>query len=279
MFVTFEKTINTIMSELENETIRLLDGEVLPVDQVLAKMDDDSYYYGYLGKVCLSSSSCKLLLESPKKYRNSLNKVQRETAALRDGKLLHAMALEPETLPSRYALSTSSTRTTKAFKEMQSAEQREVFLQKEWDSMKWLNTQLFSCEEAVELLSDGVAEQPMIGDIFDTPFRAKADYLKDGHIVDYKTTADLSGFERAAKFKWHYDMQAYIYTKLFNVDRFTFLVIEKGSGDIGIFETSESFLESGRLKVQKAVENYQNYFTELDPQKYNIDNYVKRGVL
>jgi hypothetical protein len=45
--------------------------------------------------------------------------------------------------------------------------------------MKWLNTQLFSCEEAVELLSDGVAEQPMIGDIFDTPFRAKADYLKN----------------------------------------------------------------------------------------------------
>ena len=33
------------------------------------KMKEDSFYYGYLGKTALSSSSIKLLLDSPKKYK------------------------------------------------------------------------------------------------------------------------------------------------------------------------------------------------------------------
>lgn len=267
------------MSVLESELIKLLDGEVIPADQILPKMADDEYYYGYLGKAALSSSSCKLLYDSPRKYRNSLNKKQVETAALRDGRLLHTMALEPEMVSKRYALSSASSRNTKMFKEQREVEKRELFLQREWDNMSWLNKQLLNCPDAMKLLSGGVAEEPMIGKIFGVPFRAKADYLKPSHIVDYKTTADLGGFEWSAKNKWHYDMQAFIYTKLFDVIDFTFLVIEKGSGEIGIFETSESFIDSGREKVRIAVENYQKYFTDFDRDSYNINNYVKRGVL
>jgi len=46
--------------------IELLDGSTWDMDTVLAKMQDDSFYYGNLSKNALSSSACKLLLTSPK---------------------------------------------------------------------------------------------------------------------------------------------------------------------------------------------------------------------
>ena len=48
--------------------IKLLDGNLYDKKQVLDNMDDDKFYYGDLGKLALSSSSVKLLLNSPKKY-------------------------------------------------------------------------------------------------------------------------------------------------------------------------------------------------------------------
>ena len=48
--------------------IKLLDQKDYKKEDVLKKMYDDSYYYGTLGQLALSSSSLKLLLDSPKKY-------------------------------------------------------------------------------------------------------------------------------------------------------------------------------------------------------------------
>ena len=49
------------------DTIQLLDGKTYKRDEILEKMNDDSFYYGYLGKAALSSSTIKLLLDSPMK--------------------------------------------------------------------------------------------------------------------------------------------------------------------------------------------------------------------
>jgi len=56
-----------------NEQITLLDGKSWKIKEIISKMYDDSFYYGYLGKTALSSSSAKKLLDSPKSYLNSLN--------------------------------------------------------------------------------------------------------------------------------------------------------------------------------------------------------------
>jgi hypothetical protein len=45
--------------------IQLLNGEKWDKQELLAKMDDDSFYYGHLGKHALSSSSIKLLQSRP----------------------------------------------------------------------------------------------------------------------------------------------------------------------------------------------------------------------
>ena len=51
------------------DSIELLNGERFRKDEILKLMESDDFYYGYLGKAALSSSSIKLLLDSPKKYK------------------------------------------------------------------------------------------------------------------------------------------------------------------------------------------------------------------
>ena len=66
-----------------------------------------------------------------------------------------------------------------------------------------------------------------------------------------------------------------MYCKMFNKEKFTFLVIDKGSCDIGIFETSKEFLSKGKQKFNQAVSNYKYFFE----QNNDLDQYVLRGLL
>jgi len=50
--------------------IKLLDNSLWDKDKLLHDMQSDDFYYGYLGKAALSSSSIKLLLDSPRTYYN-----------------------------------------------------------------------------------------------------------------------------------------------------------------------------------------------------------------
>src|SRR6056300_981337 len=75
--------------------IQLLDGKNYDHKELLSKMDDDSFYYGELNKLALSSSSLKLLLSSPKTYKHVTQYGNPETQPLRDGWLFHTAILEP----------------------------------------------------------------------------------------------------------------------------------------------------------------------------------------
>ena len=48
--------------------IKLLDNKKYNKAEVIEKMTDDHFYYGELNNLALSSSSIKLLVDSPKKY-------------------------------------------------------------------------------------------------------------------------------------------------------------------------------------------------------------------
>jgi len=97
------------------------------------------------------------------------------------------------------------------------------------------------------------------------PFRCKADILHKGQrIVDLKTTADIHKFKYNA-YTFGYDAQAAIYTHLFGLEEFTFLVVDKSSYDVGIFTTGEDFIKSGKEKVAKAIDVYREYYQEGKP--------------
>ena len=266
-----------ILDLIMNEQITLLDGKTWNKQEILSKMYDDSFYYGYLGKTALSSSSAKKLLDSPKAYLNSLGESGNNVPALREGRLFHMMALEPEKIDDSYLFIDASTRYTNKFKDaVKENEGKEVMLQKEYSTFASLLNTMNRNTEASELLRGGSPEVPMIGELFGFPFRGKADYLKDNHVIDLKTTSKLDGWLWTAKNTWHYDMQCYIYSKLFNVTNFTFLVIEKGTGEIGIYDCSEESMQRAERKLQKVCKTYEDYFVRKiqDPNEF-----VRRGTI
>jgi hypothetical protein len=86
-----------------------------------------------------------------------------------------------------------------------------------------------------------------------------------------KTTADLQKFKYSAS-KYNYDSQAYIYQQLFGYEMI-FIVIDKTTHQIGMYDCSTQFLERGADKVKKAVEQYQLFYQQegFDPSQFFIN--------
>lgn len=255
--------------------ITLLDGTVWDKAELTEKMNDDEFYYGYLSKAALSSSSLKLLLDSPKTYRNVTEYGNPESQALRDGWLFHTAILEPEVFSSQIFVDVQS-KNTKAYKEAKEQHDK-VFTMTEKNDAERIADAFLRNTKAVELIRDCQFEVPVIGEIMGLPFRGKADVLGKNRIVDLKTTTDLkASFPYSAK-KYSYDMQCYLYSNLFGIDYkdFVFLAIDKRSLDIGVYYCSEEFYYSGEQKVQHAIDIYDSYFL----QETDLDQYYIEGIL
>ena len=256
------------------DSITLLDGSTWDKQELLDKMNDDSFYYGYLSGAALSSSSLKLLLDSPKTYYNVTKYGNEESQALRDGWLFHTAILEPEVFSSQIFVDVQS-KNTKAYKEAV-AEHGKVFTAAERSSAERLADAFLRNTKAVELIRDCEFEVPVIGDVMGFPFRGKADVLGKNRIVDLKTTTDIKAFPYSAK-KYSYDVQCFLYSQLFGIDYkdFVFLALDKKSLDIGIYYCSEEFYFDGEQKVEKALEVYDTYFL----QAADLDQYYLEGIL
>jgi hypothetical protein len=103
-------------------------------------------------------------------------------------------------------------------------------------------------------------------------WKGKADIVnhEDKLVVDLKTTADINKFRWSAS-KYNYDSQAYIYRKLFGYDMI-FIVIDKTTHQIGIFDCSSDFYEKGKDKVDRAEKAYELFYKSegFDPKQYFI---------
>jgi hypothetical protein len=107
--------------------------------------------------------------------------------------------------------------------------------------------------------ADGnVYEQPAVGTIMGKQFKGKADILGTDCIIDLKTTSNLDDFKWSAR-KYGYDSQAYIYQSLFGKPM-VFYAIDKKTGRMGMFDTSDDFIRRGRDKVERALEVYDRFF-------------------
>lgn len=241
---------------------------------ILKEMLNDDFYYGYLGQNALSASSLKTLIKSPKTFHYVRKYGSGETQALRDGRLFHTMILEPHKVDDMIFVDVQS-KNTKAYKETLAEHKRDVYTIAEKNEAERLTDALLKNTQAMWLIQKSQFEVPAIEMIDGLPFRAKADILKDNMIVDLKTTTDIGSFKYSA-YKYGYDLQAYLYSLMFNVDTFTFLVIDKGSTDIGIFECSDEFLESGRQKLEQGIDNYNHFF---QTEGIDLHDYLIRGIL
>ena len=258
-----------------NSKIKLLDNKYYDKAELLKRMEDDTFYYGELNTLALSSSSLKQLLSSPKTYKFSLEYGSGESQALRDGWLFHTAILEPEVFAAQTFIDVQS-KNTKKFRDAK-AENPRVFTAKERSDADRLVDAFYRNEHAKELITKAEFEIPAIDNVLGFPFRGKADVLADNRIVDLKTTSSsVKDFSYSAQ-KYSYDVQCYLYCNLFKKDfkSFYFLVLDKKSLDIGIFNCSEEFYYRGEQKVEKALDLYNKFFIE----GADLDNYCLTGEL
>ena len=255
------------------KNIKLLNGDEFKVSDIIPKMYDDVFYYGYLGQHALSSSSCKKLIESPKAYATSLTEGSPDSQALRDGRLTHLCVLEPHRLDEFTFV--DGTKASKSFKLTAEELGKDlVYTNLELNKAQKIAKAVLANEEAASLLSGCEFEIPAIGEFMGLPFRGKADAKKGTTIIDLKTTASIQDFEYSAK-KYSYDLQAALYLDLFDADDFIFLVVDKRTLDVGVYTITAGFIDSGLQKLQVATDAYKNYIMS----DYDLEQYTFYGEL
>ena len=235
---------------------------------VVEKLRDDNLYYGVFGKQFLSNSDISTLFNNPL----ALGEPSKESAAFLVGKYFHTAILEPDKLKS-FKIIESTTRNTKAYKEISGGEL--CLLKHEVDKIEAMTDVVMQNKVCSDLIRGAEVEyeKPAVTELFGNKWKGKADIINhdDGVIVDLKTTADINKFKSSA-YRYNYDSQAYIYSKLFGYE-FIFIVIDKNSNQIGIFDCSNDFLDRGQLKVEKASEIYDLFYKtkDFDPKQYFIN--------
>jgi len=185
------------------------------------------------------------------------------------GGYFHTAILEPDKLK-KYRVIPSTTRNTKAYKEMSGGEL--CLLQHEVDQIELMVDKMLSNNMCKGLIQGegNEYEKPNIKEIEGQMWKGKADIInhQERLVVDLKTTSDIQKFRWSAS-KYNYDSQAYIYSELFGYEM-VFVVIDKNTHQLGLFDCSDEFYAKGKDKVQRAVEAYKLFYKQegFDPKQY-----------
>lgn len=224
---------------------------------------DDEQYYGEYGSQFLHNSNIMSLLNDPQSFR-----VHEDSVAMLYGRLFHEMVMfnkfDTEVV-------NASTRSTKIYKETSAEHGGQILLlQKEADQLmmnveKAKSNSVFRdvMEQVIEFELPGVKvlnEKDELDDEEELIWAAKADIITEDYVYDLKTTSSIASFGKSARV-YNYDSQAYIYTSMFDKPM-RFLVVEKGTGNVALFETSTDAYMRGEQKVEDAESAYRRYFGE-----------------
>jgi hypothetical protein len=240
---------------------------------IIEILRDDNEYYNGIGKEYLSNSDIGTLLTNPRDF----GKKREDNKAFMDGRYFHQLLLEPEK-----AINTPfvdvSTRNTKEYKNY--CEENNLpfcMLKKEMEEIEHLVSLMKGNITFFEQIykSGNLYETPSISEIHGFMWKGKADIVTDEMIIDLKTTGDINKFKYSAK-AYNYDSQCYIYQQLFGKP-LVFYVVDKGTGQLGIFKPSESFVNGGEAKVIRALEVYNKFFG--DEPTDSIENYYIEDTL
>ena len=238
--------------------------------EIYEKLRNDEHYYGNYGKQFLSNSDISTLLKNPR----DLHKPRPSSPAFLVGGYFHTAILEPDKL-NRFKIIDATTRNTKKYKEISDGEI--CLLQHEVDKIQLMTETMMSNDVCRDLIKPVLAEvdyeEPRVGKIFDNMWKGKADIInhEEKLVIDLKTTADIDKFRWSAS-KYNYDSQAYIYSTLFGYEMI-FIVIDKETRQVGIFDCSPEFYKRGEEKVRQASAAYDLFYkTEgFDHNQYLIN--------
>lgn len=228
------------------------------------KCDNETYHKD---KTFKSSSTLKLFLKDPREYykRYILGEERDDTykSAYDFGSYMHSIILEPEKTVTEFAVFDGTTRRGKAYDEFKELHEGKTIItssqaQQAIDLLHVFNEHV----DTTDLIRDGVAEHTLCVELEGMPIKVRADYIKEGMIIDVKTTSDPVDKFSAAKtiIRFDYDLSAALYVDAFKAytgkdHDFIFAFINKQFGDVGILKASEALLENGRKKYKTAIKN------------------------
>lgn len=237
--------------------------------QILEELSDDSKYYGDYGKQFLSNSDIGTLLSNPKGFFEP----REDTASMLYGRAFHDLVMFGKTKHDNVV--DASSRKTNKYRDAEEEAGQMLFLKKEWEEVNALVDSAMSNDLFKSMIQDksNQFEQPNVSSIEsdDIIWKCKADIVNEDYIIDIKTSSKIGGFKYSSK-AFNYDSQAYIYSKMFQKPM-KFLVVDKGTGCVGLFDVTDEAYDNGRDKVLRAEQNYLDYFVYKNKEIKNFTIY------
>ena len=251
--------------------LHTLDGKKWQKEDLLERMIDDSFYYGYMGKNSLSSSAIKKLAGNPNRYLEE----ETNTSKFDVGTLFHWRILEPEKFEAAHFVELTTRKGTTWNEAVE--EHGKVYLKKDRDIAEKMADRLLSNSRVQDAMKMTRFEVPEVGYINEYLFRAKADILGDGYILDLKTCQDVAWFRNDVR-RFKYGAQVYIYCLLFDIPftEFIFLAIDQKTMTPQFSPVSEDTYMYGKKVVDDGIWNYEMYFDKkvLDLKDFHLETMV-----
>ena len=219
--------------------------------------------------VALNFSGTKELLKSPAHYQAYLNRDREETKALRVGKYVHALVLEPEVAVSNFAVIPEGIdRRTKDGKAAYSAFEAEavgktILTLEEATTSERVSRTMLSIKNRLGV-SFEFTEFMFTSLINGVPVKCAVDAIgSDGYLYDLKTSEDASprGFLKSI-YAYRYDLQAHIYRSTFEaafsrrLRGFRFIVAEKDVDAGAVYEIGPDLNTRAICDWEAALKTY-----------------------
>jgi hypothetical protein len=132
----------------------------------------------------------------------------------------------------------------------------------DWKQANDMIERLHVCGLYNKTLADGSYQVEFNDVIGGVEVKGFLDCLMDGFIVDSKSTKDVAKFRYSVR-DFSYDIQAYIYTKVFGIDKFYWLAQEKTYPYLpALVECSEETLFTGGMKFDEAVRRITRFLSD-----------------
>ena len=239
-----------------------------------------------VGKPHLSYSSLKYALGDMRLWEMYMRgQLKKESEALYFGSLYDLLLFEPEKFADTYYtlddadivadIGGKYPRSTKRYKEWkaeaaQATENADKILAPAEDVKK--------AKEMIQRLKDcGLYDKRFAGgkyqvefnvDLDGVPLKGFLDCLQDDSIIDSKSSRSIDKFRYDVN-SWSYDIQAYIYTKVFGIKDYYWVVQEKTYPYLpALVKCSDETLFTGEMKFNDAVNRIRGFLREdYDPAK------------
>ena len=212
-----------------------------------------------------SSSSLKLFLKDSrefyKKYILGEKRDDGYKSAYDFGSYIHSLILEPEKTDSEFIVFDGLTRRGKAWTDFKEANQDRIIMTKSQDLMASSLIEAYTDNKETQgLIQDGCAEHTLCTNLEGMDIKVRVDYIKEGMVIDLKTTSDPCDKYSAAKtiIRFDYDLSAALYVDAFNSytgkkHDFIFVFLNKQNNDVAVLKASDKLLENGRRKYKAAI--------------------------